>query len=321
MNKLVFSSDQLPQDLDDQARFAAWRDMYLGTICHFDVERLTDQPFSTQYQFLKVGDISLATCEGTIHRFKRTAHHLAADTRDDFFVSINGDRPWALQARGRSHEFVPNSFSFLSTTEPGQADHAGGATWQGLVLPSSRVHELVRNPDDLAGRPIDANSEVARHVRRYIEMLFASDGLQDPALLTLVETTLADLVALLLNGRRDATELATMRGLRAARLRGILGEIRQGFSRGDFSPRKVAARLGLSVNYIQKILFDTGVTFSERVLDLRLQKGRAMLANPRNDGMKVSDIALACGFNEVSYFNRCFRRRFGASPTQFRGRG
>ena len=55
------------------------------------------------------------------------------------------------------------------------------------------------------------------------------------------------------------------------------------------------------------------------VLELRLQKARAMLASPRYDRMKVSDIALACGFNEVSYFNRCFRRRFGASPTQFRG--
>jgi AraC-like DNA-binding protein len=33
----------------------------------------------------------------------------------------------------------------------------------------------------------------------------------------------------------------------------------------------------------------------------------------------VSDLAAACGFNEVSYFDRCFRRRFGASPTQYRG--
>ena len=54
------------------------------------------------------------------------------------------------------------------------------------------------------------------------------------------------------------------------------------------------------------------------VLELRLQKSRAMLADARNNRRKVSDIALACGFNEVSYFNRCFRRRFGASPTQFR---
>ena len=43
-----------------------------------------------------------------------------------------------------------------------------------------------------------------------------------------------------------------------------------------------------------------------------------MLADRRNDRLKVSEIALACGFNEVSYFNRCFRRRFGATPSEFR---
>jgi transcriptional regulator GlxA family with amidase domain len=35
--------------------------------------------------------------------------------------------------------------------------------------------------------------------------------------------------------------------------------------------------------------------------------------------IKVSEIASACGFNEIPYFNRCFRRHFDASPTGFRG--
>ena len=29
---------------------------------------------------------------------------------------------------------------------------------------------------------------------------------------------------------------------------------------------------------------------------------------------RISDIAFDCGFNDLSYFNRCFRRRFGLSP-------
>ncbi len=44
-----------------------------------------------------------------------------------------------------------------------------------------------------------------------------------------------------------------------------------------------------------------------------------MLSEPGNDHMKIADIARACGFNEVPYFNRCFRRRFGESPTSLRG--
>jgi AraC-like DNA-binding protein len=45
----------------------------------------------------------------------------------------------------------------------------------------------------------------------------------------------------------------------------------------------------------------------------------AMLSDVRKDAMKISDIALAAGFNDVSYFNRRFRVPFGASPTQYRG--
>jgi AraC-like DNA-binding protein len=55
------------------------------------------------------------------------------------------------------------------------------------------------------------------------------------------------------------------------------------------------------------------------VLELRLQKARAMLMARQHDRLKVSEIAYRCGFNEISYFNQAFRRRFGASPTQFRG--
>jgi AraC-like DNA-binding protein len=45
-----------------------------------------------------------------------------------------------------------------------------------------------------------------------------------------------------------------------------------------------------------------------------------MLMSHQNGRLKVSEIAYACGFNEISYFNQTFRRRFGASPTQFRVR-
>jgi len=35
---------------------------------------------------------------------------------------------------------------------------------------------------------------------------------------------------------------------------------------------------------------------------------------------RISDIAFECGFNDLSYFNRCFRRRFGLTPTAARGK-
>jgi AraC-like DNA-binding protein len=53
-------------------------------------------------------------------------------------------------------------------------------------------------------------------------------------------------------------------------------------------------------------------------LELRLRRAAEWLAQPSE--RRISDIAFDCGFNDLSYFNRCFRRRFGLTPTAARGR-
>ena len=133
-----------------------------------------------------------------------------------------------------------------------------------------------------------------------------------------IATTLLDLVALSLGAIGDVADLARLRGLRAARVQATVAEIGAGFSIPGFSVRDVAAKLGIAPRSVQNLLIDTGSSFTARVLELRLQHARRMLADRRHDHMKIADIAYACGFNEVPYFNRCFRRRFGCSPREYR---
>lgn len=130
--------------------------------------------------------------------------------------------------------------------------------------------------------------------------------------------TLLDLVALTLGAKGEKAELASARGLRVARLHAALGQIKQRFSEVGFSTHDVAAALRISVRYVNDILQESGTGFSDRVLELRLQRARAMLLDRRNDGMRIGDIAYASGFSDISHFNRSFRRRFGLTPTSAR---
>jgi AraC-like DNA-binding protein len=50
---------------------------------------------------------------------------------------------------------------------------------------------------------------------------------------------------------------------------------------------------------------------------MRLRKAADLLAHSQT---RISDIAFDCGFNDLSYFNRCVRRRFGLTPSAARGR-
>jgi AraC-like DNA-binding protein len=107
-------------------------------------------------------------------------------------------------------------------------------------------------------------------------------------------------------------------GLRSARIASVMAQIQDGFADQQFSTRVVAAKLGLSVRYVQDLLQGSGSSITDRIMALRLDKASAMLVDDRNCMLKISDVAASCGFNELSYFHRSFRRRFGASPAKYR---
>lgn len=58
-----------------------------------------------------------------------------------------------------------------------------------------------------------------------------------------------------------------------------------------------------------------GMTTTELVRHLRLEHAARQL---RLTTRSILDIALACGFDNLSYFYRCFRRQYGTTPRHFR---
>jgi AraC-like DNA-binding protein len=62
----------------------------------------------------------------------------------------------------------------------------------------------------------------------------------------------------------------------------------------------------------------TGVTPHQYLLRMRLQRVAVRL---RTESRKVVDIALECGFGDISNFNRTFRAEFGVSPCIWRRHG
>lgn len=118
----------------------------------------------------------------------------------------------------------------------------------------------------------------------------------------------------------NETSEAAASGLRAARIASVLAEIDEGFADQRFSTCVLAERLGLSVRYVQDLLQGSGSNITDRIMDLRLAKARQMLTDDHARMLKIGDVAGMCGFSELSYFHRSFRRRFGASPAKFRAK-
>jgi AraC-like DNA-binding protein len=321
MQKIVFTSEALPLGLNDRARFSLWRDLFTERFSEIDVARPEERPFAMRFEFSPFDPVGVGQFAGTVNRWTRGAREIVSDANDNFCFLLNRGRSH-ISATHRDFEVTlpPERVILLSNCDPGELRGEAANAWFAVNIPRRRLLELVANAEDLAGAPLDPVLSTLRHLRRYLETLFGPDAIDDnPALRAHIGRSALDLIALALGAGRDQAEIARMRGLRVARLQEILSEIRLGFADPAFAVRGVALKFGVSPRYVQDLLHEAGASFTERVTELRLQKARDMLSDARNDRMKVIEIAQACGFDNVSYFNRCFRRRFGASPTEYRG--
>jgi AraC-like DNA-binding protein len=280
MKKLIFSTDDLPETLNDQARFRFWQDAYCDGIGGIETTRLPDRPFAAQLEFMPFRSALLGRFSGTVRQTTRTRQQAAVSPHDAYEFSFNtGTTPLVCVQRDHEQVLSPGEPTFQSSVEAVSIHSDAPNEWLGVMVPRQAIRALVPAADDLIHMPFDSASPALRHLRRYLGILRQLDELpDDPLLARHIETTLIDLVALVLGAGSDAAAVAKMRGLRAARVQAILAEIRTGFADPSFSAGAVAAKLGLSARYLQDLLQETGASFTERVLELRLQQALGALA-------------------------------------------
>jgi AraC family transcriptional regulator len=102
-----------------------------------------------------------------------------------------------------------------------------------------------------------------------------------------------------------------------ARVTRVLRSLDQ-FSQASFTLDEMAQRAGLSpYHFLRTFERLTGTTPHQYVLRTRLRQAALRLVS---GGDKVVDIALDCGFGDLSNFNRAFRAEFRVSPRAYRRR-
>jgi AraC-like DNA-binding protein len=106
---------------------------------------------------------------------------------------------------------------------------------------------------------------------------------------------------------------------RAPRITAIKAYILAEIANPDLCLAAIAAEQGISSSYVRKLFAAEGTKFTAYVLETRLQNVCRMLTDPDSRIHSVSAIAMMCGFNDVSYFNRAFRKRYGCTPSALRG--
>ncbi len=294
-----------------------WREHYGRVAMKLDIEPASEASFEYDIAVRALPGVQLVSAVMSPFRVVRT-RELLADGNDSLALFVNQTGAFTASARGcevtlREGDAVLISSSHVSTFDR----HSHGSSLS-LWIPRPVLASIVVDVENALMQRIPRESGELKLLTGYAAPLLDEIDLASAGFRRAAVNHMHDLVGLALGATRDAAGVAAGRGLPAARLRLAKAYIMENSHRRELSVGVVAAHLRLTPRNLQRLFENDGTTFSEFLLGQRLARAHHMLTEPRLAQCAVGAIAYDAGFGDLSYFNRTFKRRFGATPRDIR---
>ncbi|PAU76161.1 helix-turn-helix transcriptional regulator [Halomonas salipaludis] len=243
-----------------------------------------------------------------------------ADGNDNISLLLNPGGPggWESHQRHLRQLACPAGFGCVGFKDrPGLIDFHGRpgqrARFLSIDFPRALLGPRVADLDRVA-KGLLVPGDALQLLMRQALALTRSPDVQASAAGPCEMEQLLDMATLALGGTPDATARAAKRGLSMARLRAIKADMAAYAGHGELSVKWVAKRYGISPGYVRALFDRQGTSFTDYLLELRLQRAYRQLSRLAPGERSIADVAYAAGFNNLSWFYRAFRQRFGMTP-------
>ncbi len=300
-----------------QAResFAFWNDAVCEAFLRVRTERSERAQFSGSIESWPVGPLHVNFVKSERHLVRRNRSAVARDTDDWFFVNLHRGGTCALTQHDRTQYVGSGDLCLFDSIRPFDLDFSEDMALACFMVPRSA----------LIARTVDAPQAVVRAIprqgagelfHRFATGLANAAPHLSPEGASQAGTMFIDLLSLAIGATPAAREAARPR-VRQALLASAHAYIRAHLGDGSLDLARVAAWTGVAPRTLQTWFQQQGTSFSEFLLEQRLLLAERQLRSVASD-RRITEIAYATGFSDLSYFSRCFRRRFGMTPSDRR---
>jgi AraC-like DNA-binding protein len=281
-----------------------------------EVPRERRPDFHGRFAAREFGDATIADMRASSYSASRSWADIKRMPGESLYICQQVRGPGVLHTGGeRLHRIADGVMTITHSDVPfaGIPQHSDDFHFRALKIPVSANQWLAAGAENLACEPLLPEIPVAR----LIEAIFAAIVAQR------VEAADADAtirhiaqLALLARGRAMPGAPQSRNAARHGYLHLALAWLRSHLLQPDMSPVQVARALNISVRQLHLLFEPTGTSFSRTLLAMRLVEAeRQLKAIPHR---KITEIALACGFDSLATFYRAFRQAYGTAPGDLR---
>jgi len=265
----------------------------------------------------RIGRLLVAKVRSTAQEIWRTPRDISPSEEEYFHVLLVVSGAGRVSQDDRHAEFHPGDWVAFDSFRPVQLLFESDWDACSLSFPRETVQLSESERRLMTARRMDGSTGLTGVVSRFLlDLARTSEHVpaaqSEPALLQA-----SDLVASLLSDYAAASEAVRGCHQRTLMLR-VKDYIGQQLCDPGLGPPEIAAAANISVRYLHKLFEAEHRSVSQYVKALRLERSRRELLDPRLASRPIAAVAFACGFGDLSGFNRAFKDAYGTSPRTLR---
>lgn len=298
-------------------QFTYWREVVCESWFGLWAERRDTSPFDARITMHDMGGLKVAVAQLPEHELGRSSFEIARLSQAAYCLHQVHEGRVCGSYRGIEYEAGPGDLLLFDTTEPCDSFTIEGRLKTTIFhVPHEQLKSQLGagTPVRLCGREGGGGL-----LAGYLSSLLHTTPTLSSGIAVKAGGILRDLIAAAF-GSSPAEAEHGMSSIRQARLTTAQEFIAANLTDPALGTGKVARHLGVSERYIQKLFESTGRTFSETLLDARLEACARALYSPGENHKTIADIAFKYGFNDLSWFYRRYRARWGETPGDTRAR-
>ena len=298
--------------LSSDAPFGTWADDLASAFVKLEPYKVADVPFAGAIVRKVAGPVRVSRVTATSHRVLRLRSHIAHSTEE--LVFINLQLYGSARYTQREHEQFcgPGDLAVVDTTQPFEIINARDFQIFCFAVPRTRLPSALLDRPKLTFSTTDIGRAFSRTLAGYAELSLNAQGLSEVR--TLSGSHVVDLISqapsLLTPERPEAIAVPVLLSM-------MLEYVDANFSDPELSAALLAKKFRCSVRYVHSLFSTTGRPVGEHISEKRLSFCSGSLLKRRGPGT-IAEIAYSAGFQDISYFNRLFKREFGMTPREFR---
>jgi AraC-like DNA-binding protein len=295
-------------------KFGLWQDSLWKLLGRLRSEASGDQTFAGKIEHCDVGDLRICRIVARRHRVirKREGGH---DNQDLLKVALQLKGSSYFEQNNRGVLLSPGTWSIYDTTRPYTVCAMGNVELLTLLIPRARIVTHRLNLNDVIVRRFSGAAGVGKLAYQFMTTAFAEIANVNPEHEWEIVGAISQLIRLaMLEVSGEQTDLSLREKWRE-RIRAYIDEHMRD---PNLSLDQIAGVMNCSKRYVHKLFESEGISISEYIWQMRLNRCREELLDPVFANKSITEIAYSWGFSNSAHFSRAFKEKFHMCPRTYR---